>query len=159
MRTPAQQLATLLKEKKLTVAFAESMTCGLAAHRLGTTSGASGFLKGSIVCYDESVKVKLLHVDAQLIEKYSAESQQVTDALARNLESLITSNVYGAVTGLASPGGSEKESKPVGTVFFSVYFNKKIHRLEKRFRGSPLQVKINACNALFRLIAQVIQSV
>jgi PncC family amidohydrolase len=63
MARPAQILANHLKKNNLSVAFAESVTCGLAAHSLGNIIGASDFLKGSIVCYDEKVKIDLLNPD------------------------------------------------------------------------------------------------
>src|SRR5688500_3004153 len=98
------------------------MTSGLAAHKLGSISGTSDVLTGSIVCYSKNVKTDLLKVNKKLIDKYSLESQQVTDALALNLSKIIHADVYAAITGLAAPGGSESVSKPVGTVFYSFLY-------------------------------------
>lgn len=152
MARPAQILANYLKQNNLTIAFAESITCGLAAHGLGNIIGASDFLKGSIVCYDEEVKINLLKVKRSSIKKYTAESQQVTDALAKNLRLLFKADVYAAVTGLAAPGGSETAGKPVGTVFYSIYCNNKFYRLKKRFKGKPLEIKKKACDELYKFI-------
>src|SRR4249919_1331440 len=106
-----------LNVRSLTLALAESMTCGLAAHMLSTCKGTSEVLKGSIVCYNTDVKKELLKVPASMIDKYSAESKQVTKKLALSLKRLISADVYASITGLASAGGSEKPWKPVGTVF------------------------------------------
>ena len=157
MKRAEQILANILTEKCLKVAFAESMTCGLASHKLGTVSGTSEILMGSVICYDEKVKTDLLKVSKQLIKKYSAESQQVTDKLAINLSRLIKADICAAVTGLAAPGGSESKSKPVGTVFFSVYFRNKIYKLRKLYNGSPLLIKKKACDDLFRFITSKIK--
>lgn len=158
MNRSAQVLATLLKEKELTIAFAESMTCGLAAHCLGGVSHTSDFFKGSVICYDEEVKTSLLKVKPALIEKHTAESAQVTDALAKNLQHLIKADVYAAVTGLAAHGGSESKSKPVGTVFYTVYFKRKLFREKKKFSGTPLHIKKKACKEFYRFITTVIKA-
>jgi len=157
MKRAEQILANTLKTNKLNLALAESMTCGLAAHRLGSVSRTSDILTGSIVCYDESVKINLLKISKRLIDKYSSESQEVTDRLARNLRKIIQADIYASITGLASPGGSETRSKPVGTVFFSVLYKKKQYRMKKYFKGSPLQVKEKTCRELFRFITGHIQ--
>jgi len=157
MRSPVQSLAKALKEKKLTIAFAESMTCGLVTHKLGTISGTADVLAGSVVCYSELMKTEVPGIKRQLISKHTAESQKVTDALARNLPKHLTANIYAAVTGLASPGGSETSSKPVGTVFYAVFYKRKLFRLKRKFNGSPLQIKIKACNELFNFILKVVE--
>src|SRR5436190_13810781 len=105
MKRYVQQLANFLKEHELTIAFAESMTCGLLSHKLGSVSGASDILMGSIVCYNEKVKNHSLKIKKSLIDKYTAESQQVTDAMASNLRKIITADIHAAITGLATSGG------------------------------------------------------
>ncbi len=147
-----------LKEKELTVAFAESMTCGLAAHKLSTVKGVADVLSGSIVCYTPDVKMKLLRVKKDVICKNTCESQEVTDALAVNLTKLIKADIYGAITGLASEGGSESREKPVGTVFFSVLYKNKQHRLRKLFRGTPSEIKEKACEALYKFLLHVVET-
>lgn len=152
MKRPEQTLASLLKEHGLTITFAESMTCGLLAHKLGSIAGASDILMGSIVCYCEDVKCKVLKVKLPLIKKHSAESQIVTDTLAKNLKKVIKADIHAAITGLAAPGGSETKTKPVGTVFYSFIFRNKIYKLRKQFRGSPLEIKEKACTEFFKFI-------
>ncbi len=80
-----QQLANQLKANKLTIAFAKSMICGLMSHKLSNINGASEILKGSIICYDKSVKSHLLKIKKEILDKYTCESQKVTDELATNL--------------------------------------------------------------------------
>jgi nicotinamide-nucleotide amidase len=141
-----------LNKKGLTLAFAESITCGMAAHKLATVPGTSEVLKGSVVCYTPEVKHGLLGVPEKLMNKYTCESMQVTERLAAGLQKIIKADVYAALTGLAAPGGSETKEKPVGTVFFCInYKNKKIKQ-RKLFRGTPLQIREKACITLYELI-------
>lgn len=156
MQRPAQRLARTLKERSLTLALAESITCGLISHKIGSVSNTSEVFLGCIVCYDEKVKTNLLKVSKKLIEKHTAESAEVTVELARKLSKLIKADICAAVTGLASPGGSEAPSKLVGTVFFAVAYKRKIHSLQKRFYGRPLEVKKKAAKELFNFISSII---
>ncbi len=147
-----------LKEYSVTMAFGESITCGLASHLLSTTKGTSEVFKGSIVCYNEEVKTDLLKIPRKYIEKHSAESRQVTDAVARSLKKFFKASVYAAVTGLAAPGGSERKDKPVGTVFYTIIYKNKLSRFRKVFRGSPLEVREKACMHLYDLILKKVKS-
>jgi nicotinamide-nucleotide amidase len=146
-----------MKERGLTLALAESVTCGLAAHMLSGTKGTSDVLKGSLVCYVPEVKTSLMHIPKKMIERYSCESLPVTIKLAKNIRRHIKADVYAAVTGLASPGGSESKNKPVGTVFFCVIYKNKVYRLRKLFKGTPLKIRKKSCRSLYEFIISVIQ--
>jgi nicotinamide-nucleotide amidase len=146
------RIVKFCRENNLTLAFAESMTCGLAAHQLSQVKGTSDAFKGSLVCYNGDVKTNVLKIPERLIEKHTAESQQVTDEMAKKLKRIFSADVYAAITGLATPGGSETKTKPVGTVFLSVLFRNKLFRLRKRFRGNALEIKKKACDELYRFI-------
>lgn len=152
MKRQEQILVNYLKEHKLTIALAESITCGLATHKLGSISGTSDVLAGSIICYSPEVKTSLLKIKKNFIERHTAESTIVTNELAKQLSKIIKADIHAAITGLASPGGSETKSKPVGTVFFSFLYRRKIYKMEKRFLGSPLEIKEKACDQLFKFI-------
>lgn len=152
MRNRVPELIRNLEEKNLKLALAESVTCGLAAHKLCGAKGTSEVLAGSVVCYSPETKMSLLGVSQAMINRYTCESMRVTEALAKNLPGVIKADIYAAVTGLASPGGSETKEKPVGTVFFCVYYQRKMFRQKKLFRGSPLQVRKKACEELYRMI-------
>jgi nicotinamide-nucleotide amidase len=157
MDRKANALVQTLKKKKLTLAFAESMTCGLAAHRLAGCIGTSDVFKGGIVCYTPDVKSGLLNIPSATIKKCSCESKEVTQLLAKNLSKLIEADIHAAVTGLASPGGSETKQKPVGTVFISVYYKKKIHNHKQVFKGSPLTIRKKTCDLLYTFIRDLVK--
>lgn len=145
-----------LKEKKLSLALAESMTCGLGAHLLAGVPGTSEVLKGSVVCYTPEVKTGLFGISAAMIRRYTCESMEVTEVLARRLASLIPADIHAAITGLASKGGSECTGKPVGTVFLAILYNHKLYRQRLVFRGSPLEIRKKACFELYRMIQEII---
>jgi PncC family amidohydrolase len=156
MISNVNKLVKHLQETNQTMAFAESITCGLASHQLNTIKGTSKVFRGAVICYHESVKTSLLGVSPSLIRKYTAESQQVTDALARGILNLIDADIYAAVTGLASPDGSESAEKPTGSVFFTVRYKNKVYRRDLVFRGEPLQIRKKACDELYGFIFECI---
>jgi PncC family amidohydrolase len=157
MKRESTRLIRHLQRRKLTLALAESMTCGCAARQLGMVKGTMDVFRGSLVCYHPVVKVKVLGIPRKLLVKFSPESQEVTDAMAERLYRLFRTDVVGAVTGLAAPGGSERKGKPVGTVFLTVMYRKKKTRRRKLFRGTASEIEAKACKALFRLIIRATQ--
>jgi len=153
----ANALVKKLRERSLTIALAESMTCGLAAGKLGVYKGVAEVLAGAVVCYTPEVKEQLLKVDRKLMDAYSCESQEVTDALANNLPSVIRADIHAAITGLACAGGSETKEKPVGTVFFSIHYNNQLRNARKLFRGTPSEIREKACVFLYDFILETIK--
>lgn len=151
----ATRLIKILQQKKYTLALAESVTCGLAAHQLSLVNGTSDVLQGGITCYSIEVKCSLLNVDNKLIEKHTPESQQVTDELAKKLRRVIKADIHAAITGLANKGGSETKTKPVGTIFISIYYKRRLYRKRKVFRGTALVIHKKACEELYNFIVEI----
>ncbi len=145
-----------MQQKGLTISLAESVTCGMASHQLNVVKGTSNIFHGSIVCYDESVKINLLKVKPGLIKKHTAESQQVTDVLTKNLSRFFKTDVYAAITGLATSTGSATKAKPAGTVFFSCIYKRKLFQQKCHFNGTPLQIRKQACEELYKFLTPII---
>ena len=127
----------ILLEKKLTIAFAESATTGRLVYEFTSVPECGGIIMGSIVCYDRSVKERLLQVPASVIDQFSAESEEVTQYLAIATKQLIPADIIVAVTGLASPGGSESPEKPVGTMFIHGFIKEQQWKTKLLFDGNP----------------------
>lgn len=134
------ECSELLAKKGLTIAFAESATAGWLCSEFALTPRSGQILKGAIVCYDASLKEKLLGVPHQLIEQFTPESEEVTQEMARRLADVIPSDIQIAVTGLTTPGGSETAEKPVGTMFVYGYVNGSAINFRKVFAGSCEEV-------------------
>jgi nicotinamide-nucleotide amidase len=106
----------LLKEKRQTVATAESVTAGLVAHRLGQVPGASACLLGGIVAYDTRIKTKLLDVSESLIQKHGVISAEVVEAMTVGCRARFGADFALGTVGLAGPGGGSPD-QPVGLVY------------------------------------------
>ncbi len=156
MKKPANLLIKTLQARGQTLAFAESVTGGMAAQKLTLIKGTSDVLQGSLTCYQVNLKCSLLKISKRLIDKHTAESQQVTDKMAANLKRVIKADIHAAITGLASEGGSETKTKPVGTIFMAVHYKGRLYHQRKLFKGTPLQIQTKACTALYKFILDVI---
>jgi nicotinamide-nucleotide amidase len=117
--TVDEQVAALLRSRGWMIATAESCTGGLLGGRLTDLAGSSDYVAGGLIVYSNEAKSALAGVDAALIERVGAVSEEVADALADGARSALGAEVGVGITGVAGPGGGT-ERKPVGLVCFSV---------------------------------------
>jgi PncC family amidohydrolase len=114
----ANSLSELLAERRIRVVFAESCTAGLVAATLARVPGISKWLCGSAVTYCEATKQAWLDVPKELIEQFSAESKQVTRAMAIGvLEKTPEADLAAAVTGHLGP---DAPAEADGAIFVAV---------------------------------------
>lgn len=135
------QLIMDLKDRGLTVAFAESCTAGMLASEFVKGTGSSDVLLGSLVVYQPKVKQKLLGVSKNTLKLYTAESQQVTNEMVMGLKKHLDADISIATTGLAGEGGSETSEKPVGTMFVSILYDGKAEEFREVFKGDTDSIR------------------
>lgn len=129
-----------MAERGLTIAFAESATAGWLCSEFALTEDSGKVLKGGITCYDAALKVDLLRVSQELIDRYTPESMEVTREMAHRLPNLIPSDIQVTITGLTASGGSETPTKPVGTMFVFALVKGKEASFRKVFNGSREEI-------------------
>ncbi len=112
-------IGKLLSDNNLTVSTAESCTGGRIASLITSVAGSSGWYKGSVIAYDNSIKVNILDVNADIISGHGAVSMETATAMAEGVRNLTGTDFSVAVTGIAGPSGGTPE-KPVGTVWIAV---------------------------------------
>lgn len=139
--------AKLLADKQLTVVFIESATAGYLSHRFSLSPYSGDVLMGGLVCYDLSIKKKVLNVSNQLIAECTAESLEVTRELVIQSKTMFEADLYVACTGLLKPGGSETKEKPVGTFFYCIGYKDEIYNFRSVCHGAPEQ-KLRSINSL-----------
>lgn len=140
------------------IAFAESASAGRMCAEFSMANYSGKILRGGIVCYEVFVKEQFLSVPHIIIEKHTPESAEVTEILAQQAAKLFNSKITVAITGLTTPGGSESEEKPVGTIFLSIITpSKKINHREV-FNGPPEEIVLQAIDKTAELIIKSIDT-
>jgi len=129
----AAAVGRALQARGWRIALAESCTGGLAAKLMTDVSGASAYVLGGVVAYDNAVKVNLLGVDAGVIEREGAVSDAVARAMASGVRRVTGAECGVAITGIAGPEGGTPD-KPVGTVFIAA---ETPHRVTSRRLSVP----------------------
>ncbi|TML21452.1 MAG: nicotinamide-nucleotide amidohydrolase family protein [Actinobacteria bacterium] len=117
-RSIAEIVLDLCRERRLTLATAESCTGGLVAARLTSVAGSSDVFRGSLVAYSDDLKERELGVPRELLESHGAVSAEAAQAMARGARDRLGTDVAVSITGIAGPNGGTEE-KPVGLVFLS----------------------------------------
>ena len=112
-------LARLLTQKQVSLSTAESCTGGKIAQCVSSISGASAYFKGGVVAYSNQIKVDVLKVNPEIIQKFSVVSKEVAKEMAINCKTIFNTDYAIATTGNAGPtkGNSDAE---IGTVFIAI---------------------------------------
>lgn len=147
------ELIKLIKEKKLTIACAESLTGGMFQQEFTAVPGAGELLKGGVVCYMNEVKANVLNVQKATIAENGVVSEQCARELAKNVCSLMNADIGISFTGVAGP--DELEGKPVGTVYIGLSIKNEPVQVEKlNFGGTREAIRVRsvkyACHFLIK---------
>ena len=101
-----------------TLAVAESCTGGRISELITSVPGCSAYYNGSVTSYSNNVKINVLGVPREIIEKHGAVSRECVEAMAKGVSKLLDSDYAVATSGIAGPGGGSPE-KPVGTCWIA----------------------------------------
>ncbi|MBA7623882.1 Nicotinamide-nucleotide amidohydrolase PncC [subsurface metagenome] len=153
----AQELAVLLRERGLTIAVAESATGGLVSDLITNVPGSSDYFKGSVVAYDNEIKVGVLGVSGETLERHGAVSYQTADEMADGVRKLMNASIGLSTTGIAGPAGATAE-KPVGLFYIGISSALGTRAAEHVFSGDRLQNKKSAAEAALILLKEHLAS-
>ncbi len=139
-------VGSLLTERNLTVAVAESCTGGLVSKRLTDIPHSSNYTLLNVVTYANEAKQKVLGVHDYILNTKGAVSAECAHAMATGVRKLAGADIGVAVTGIAGPDGGTVE-KPVGLVYLALVadhfqadkkltFSDKLSRNEIRIRSA-----------------------
>ena len=117
--------------------------------------GASDFFSGGIIAYADSVKIELLGIPPEVLQRDGAVSARTALLMARNGRELFKSDLSLAVTGIAGPGGGSPH-KPVGLVYLAAASPDREKTEKHIFSGSRLLIKEAAADTAFSLLEQVL---
>ena len=112
-------LGEKLRDKKLTIAIAESCTGGHIGKRLTDTTGSSDYFLGSITAYSNKLKTSLLNVSDKSLDVHGAVSEEIALEMATNIRNKTKSDIGLSTTGISGPEGGTK-AKSVGLVYIGL---------------------------------------
>ncbi len=109
---------TLTKKNK-TISIAESCTGGYISHLLTSIAGSSAYYKGSIIAYENDIKIAELKVNPDTLKNFGAVSIECAKEMAAGILKKFNTDYAIATTGIAGPAG-ETPDKPIGTVCIAI---------------------------------------
>jgi nicotinamide-nucleotide amidase len=112
-------IGELLRERKQTLATAESFTGGSISAAITKIPGSSDYYQGSVVSYANEIKVNELGVSESDLKNFGAVSQQVAEQMAIGVKQKFKTNYAISTTGIAGPSGGS-EAKPVGMAWIAI---------------------------------------
>ena len=159
--TPVQiaqtaDLAKFLQQKGWLMATAESCTGGMIAAACTDLAGSSNWFERGFVSYSNAAKTELLGVDAELIARHGAVSEEVARAMVQGAIRHSRAQVAVAVTGVAGPAGGSA-AKPVGTVWFGWATPAGVVSEMRRFDGDRAAVRIATVRHALQRLAELLQ--
>lgn len=119
-----------------TLSVAESCTGGGLGRLITSVSGSSSYFWGGVISYDNRVKQGVLGVDADVLARYGAVSDEVACGMAKGVRDRLNTDWGISITGIAGPDGGS-EQKPVGLVYIGIS-SAKGTRSQKHLFGQQL---------------------
>jgi nicotinamide-nucleotide amidase len=146
-------LADALRARGWRMATAESCTGGLIAAACTAMAGSSDWFERGFVTYSNEAKSEMLGVDAALIQRVGAVSEEVARAMVAGALTHSRADVAVAVTGIAGPGGAVP-GKPVGTVWLAWGTVQRVHAVRLQLDGDRDAVRGAAVSAALQRLLE-----
>lgn len=142
----------LLKSSNFSLSTVESFTGGLYASNITYIPGASSFFVGSIVTYSTQLKINLLNVDADRVEKYGVVSKEIAHDMALYGNKKTKTDIVISFTGNAGPTTCDG-GKPVGFFYIGLFFKGIIETFEYKLdleRNELREEAVNIANKILK---------
>lgn len=141
----------MLKERRATVAVAESCTGGMLGARITDVAGSSAWFLGGFEVYSSNIKVALLGLDAKLVAEHGAVSEAVAKAMADSARDRTGATYALAITGEAGPESQSPGIEP-GTVWIGLATPEGVHAKMFRFFSGRNRVRKLAVQTALNLL-------
>ncbi len=138
-----REIGALLRRKGLTLGVVESATGGLISHLITDVPGSSDYYNGSVTAYNNEVKIRVVGVKEDTINRYGAVSYQVAEELAQGGRRILVADIGLADTGIAGPGGATP-GKSVGLFYIGLSHRAGTCHQKHVFQGNREQNKRSA---------------
>ncbi|GAB4460694.1 MAG: competence/damage-inducible protein A [Armatimonadaceae bacterium] len=151
--TLEEAVVHLLKEKRQTVATAESCTGGLLSGRITNVPGSSEVFGIGLVTYSNDAKINLLQIPRAVIGGVGAVSPEVAQGMAERVRELARADFGIGITGIAGPGGGSAE-KPVGLVYIGLASDGEVIFTKNLYGGVRADIRHRATQTALEMLRQ-----
>lgn len=140
------RLSDAVAARGLTIAVAESLSCGALSSAIGRGEGASGWFAGGVVAYQVSSKHTALGVDADI----DPCSRRCAVQMAEGVRRLLEADLAVSITGVGGP--EPEDGHDPGTVYIGVAGSGATDAELHRFDGDPAEVIQQSVDAALRVL-------
>ena len=130
----------MLRKTRATLAVAESATAGGLADRITGVPGASEYFLGGFITYTKPMKVELLGVEPELLERFGAVSKEIAEAMALGARRRTGATYALSITGNAGPT-TDGEQAPVGMVHIGLAGPAGLTSIHRQFLGDRPRIR------------------
>ncbi len=152
----AEQALGLLRDRDATLAVAESLTGGRLAALVTSVPGASSVFLGGVVSYATQVKIDVLGVAPETVQRHGVVSAQCAAEMAGGVRDLLGSTHALATTGVAGPGPAD--GIPAGTVFVAVAGPGGVTGLALELSGDRSEIADRTCHEALSALSAMMRS-
>jgi len=149
-------VGSLLRERKATLAVAESCTGGLLGARLTSIPGSSQYFSGGFITYSNALKTEMVGVPVATLERFGAVSPETAEAMAAGARDRTGATYAVSITGVAGPDGGTEE-KPVGLVYLGIAGPEGTAVTQRRFIGDRERIRVFTTQAALDLLRRRLQ--
>jgi PncC family amidohydrolase len=153
-----EDIGDLLRGRGWTISAAESCTGGLISGLLTSVPGSSDYFSGGIVAYSNEIKMNLLSVSPETLEKFGAVSEETAREMAAGVKKVLKTDVGVSVSGIAGPGGGTAQ-KPVGTIAMGVDIPRKIITNIEHIKGERNEIRELAGLLILRKLKDLLEEI
>lgn len=152
-----QKIGELLLKRHLTLGAVESATGGLISHLITNVPGSSEYYNGSITAYSNEIKIQVVGVKEDTLNKYGAVSHEVAKEMAEGGRRVLNADICLADTGIAGPGGATQE-KPVGLFYIGLSHSDGTYSRRHIFQNNREQNKEQAAITALTWLNEYLES-
>jgi nicotinamide-nucleotide amidase len=154
MTQPAGQVLRVLRQRRQTLAVAESLTGGLLAATIVDVPGASAVFRGGLVVYATDLKRELAGVPGPLLAQRGPVDPDVALAMADGARRLCGADWGMATTGVAGP--EPQHGVAVGTIYLACRGPEGGEVRGMTLDGDRAAVRAGAVAAALEMLAEVL---
>jgi nicotinamide-nucleotide amidase len=144
----------ILRQRKETIAVAESVTGGEMAAKISEVPGASDIFLGGVVAYSIASKIRDLDVSAKIIEEFGVYSETVAAEMARGIRSRFGSDWAIGITGVAGPGPDDEVAP--GSIWIAILGPAGVQNLQLSLTGTRQQIRNGAVTSALATLERIL---